>query len=415
MPRRLLAIFAATFASLFAALALFMGTPVSPVGAYVCGPTGSAPETNSKLQIFVSGDRVDETQWAFTVTPNPFTLGGSLRVVDNQSIDLTRSLNDILLEVFFSTVSGEIYTVTLDVTPPPPCPLVSNSLTRSAPQPTATLSDPQTAAFYFVAKCVVVVPTPTPTSTPPPSPTATPTPPPATPTPTVATVDLAVSPALIPCRGAALVLVTLRGELDADVTLTTTSGVITPSFGRATNGMLVARLDMAAGNGPQANGLYSNLIMARTARASGAASFNVLACPDIATPIPPLWQPPYYPPNNGPAPNGPVVVNNNNNNNNQQQQQQQQAGGGGFATGGQYGSQDPGGQGQGLGQGQRQGQSQSLARIAPPNTGEVDWSAVSPLDRPQAVTTLKPRSASAFLLLRLRPARYPVSSSIATW
>jgi len=41
---------------------------------------------------------------------------------------------------------------------------------------------------------------------------------------------------VVPCRGSALILVTLRGELEADVILTTTSGTITPSYGRAFGG-----------------------------------------------------------------------------------------------------------------------------------------------------------------------------------
>ncbi len=218
MPRRLHIPLFAIIVALSAVLLVISNARPRLVAAYNCGPTNSPTETNSKLQIFVSGPRSNEVTWAFTVSPNPFTLGAPLHVTDNQSPDLNSGRADMLLEDVCTSVANETYTVAVDPTVNPPCPLVQSTLTRTAPAPTPPGTDPATTAFYFITVCPTVTPTPLPTLTPTPTPTATPPfipppfPPPPTPTPPPGFKALIVNvdPSDIPCQSSATVVVTAR-------------------------------------------------------------------------------------------------------------------------------------------------------------------------------------------------------------
>jgi hypothetical protein len=154
--------------------------------------------------------------------------------------------------------------------------------------------------------------------------------------------------------------VILRNDVDSDIFLTTTSGVVTPVIGRTFNGQLLARLDLSS-----VNGSASNLVIGKSARTSGAAPFSVVPCdpPPTATPYPP-YQPPVYPPNQPPnnyflpqPPNGSGSGSGSSNSNvilNQIQSPQQPAPPAAFVS-------DP---------------IRGYERITPPRTGDADWSAV---------------------------------------
>jgi hypothetical protein len=265
--------------------------------AFTCGPTGSGHETNSKLQIFVTGAHSTDVQWAFFVSPNPFNLVGSLRIVDNQAGDLNSSGGDILLEDVCTTTVGDTYTLTLDPAVVPPCPLKETSITRAGPGPTAPAADPDTAAFRFETVC----PTPTATPTLTPLATATPT---ATPGPlavvvTVVAANLSAGNAAsapIPCGGTALVTVsaTLGGAPVADgtnVILTTTTGSLAQTAGTTHGGLLTTLLTLAV-NDQAASGSVSAAVSGVIGTSQSSAGFTAVACAVETLSAPPQIRPP---------------------------------------------------------------------------------------------------------------------------
>ncbi len=176
MPRRLLIGLLLMVAAYGAVMVLLPNVSTRTATAYTCGPT--APNVApAKLQIRVYGDRANEVNWAFNVSPNPFTSTGVLHVIDNQTPDIGLTRSDMLMEGVCTTGGNDYYTVSLDPAVTPPCPMVQTTLTQPAPLPTNPNSNPNTAAFYFTMQC------------PPP----TPTPPPATPTPLPISAIITVS------------------------------------------------------------------------------------------------------------------------------------------------------------------------------------------------------------------------------
>jgi hypothetical protein len=286
MPRRLLILVSATAALAAIALALAPG-PSRPSAAtnFSCG------DTNAKLQIFVTGPNALETQWAFYITPNPFSPGGTLRVVSDQFPDAGSGRGDILLEDVCTTTTGESYTVSVDPVGAL-CPLTPASQTKPGPPPTPPGGDPYTVAFYFQTNC----PTPTPTATPAPQATptaaATATPSPTgTPSPT-AEVTVVLTPASVPCRGTALVTVTVRlgGEPVEDgsaVAVATSLGALTPATGATAAGSFTALLTL-----PEISQAGAGTVSAYAMGRQAAAPFSAAACVSDVQTSPPVIRPP---------------------------------------------------------------------------------------------------------------------------
>jgi hypothetical protein len=284
LPRRLRI---GLFVILTVACAAFVaasGARPRPAAALDCGPTNSSSETNSKLQIFVSGPRAADITWAFYISPNPYTLVGSLRVVDDRSPDLNDGKGDILLEDVCTTEQGETYTVSVDPDLDPECDLVEDSITRSAPPPTEEGDDPETAAFYFETDCPRATRTPTRT------PTATPTPTPTT-TPSPLRLELSVNPANLACPGNGIVTVTARqgnGPVPdgTSILLTTSYGSLAQSGGGTVGGIFSTTITTLASN--------QSVVGSVAATMGGLVSqapFTVAGCVIETLSIPPITPP----------------------------------------------------------------------------------------------------------------------------
>ena len=90
------------------------------------------------------------------------------RGIDHQRVFFTDGDRRTYLE-WLTTYAAEAYTVSVDPSVIPVCPVIQTSITRSAPQPTPPGADPDTAAFYFTTICPTPTPLPTPTATPAPA------------------------------------------------------------------------------------------------------------------------------------------------------------------------------------------------------------------------------------------------------